>query len=119
MAKAEENATMTKAAFTALLKEKGYTLDTQTSGVPAVICDTADIKKVSDEIRALAEGSGYPGSFGVRGNSAMPEQTADSEPSADDIPVNYDGENNDEDAEEPDRDDSSDSTDDYVQLSLF
>ena len=119
MAKAEENGTMTKAAFSALLKEKGYTLDTQTSGVPAVICDTEDIRKVSDEIRALAEVSGYPGSFGVRGNSAMPEQTADSETSSADIPVNYDEDSGDEDTEDTDRDDSQDNQDDYVQLSLF
>ena len=104
---------MSKAAFCALLKENGYTLDTQSAGVPSVICDTADIGKVSKKIRELALEAGYPGSFGVKGNSVMPEP----ETAAEDNPGI--SENEDPGPQEENNSSQDGPDDDYEQMSLF
>ena len=114
MAKTDGSASMSKAGFSALLKENGYTLDTQSSGVPAVICDTADIGKVSKKIKELALEAGYPGSFGVRGNSVMPEPEPQAEPeSTESSPVS------DLQQDDDNGGDYNGQDDDYVQMSLF
>ena len=111
MVKSEGSAVMNKAAFCALLKENGYTLDTQSAGVPSVICDTADISKVSKKIRELATEAGYPGSFGVRGNSVMPEP----ETAADETP-DFSEDPGPQEENNPSQDNPDD---DYEQMSLF
>ncbi len=113
MIKTDGSASMSKAGFCALLKENGYTLDTQSSGVPAVICDTADIGKVSKKIKELALEAGYPGSFGVRGNSVMPEPEPMAEQENTAPPVPDPGQEEDTDTDPGGQDD------DYVQMSLF